>query len=94
MLNALRSFLSGSVRPLAVLPVEFTRTLYAGRSVDRFLHKLEQGNVASEMTIGLKGENLLDNDMRNHVSFRGKDETYQPGRAIRLYGGQAQLSEQ
>ena len=41
--------------------------------------------VAQEMTIGLKGENLLDDDVRNHVSFR-KDEVLQPGRTVRLYG--------
>jgi iron complex outermembrane receptor protein len=38
-----------------------------------------------EMTIGLKGENLLDDDVRNSVSFR-KDEVLQPGRTVRLYG--------
>jgi hypothetical protein len=31
------------------------------------------GSLALEMTIGLKGENLLDDDVRNHVSFK-KDE--------------------
>ena len=41
--------------------------------------------VAQEMTIGLKGENLLDDDVRNHVSFR-KEEVLQPGRTVRLYG--------
>jgi iron complex outermembrane receptor protein len=45
----------------------------------------KQGAVVPEMTIGLKGENLLDDDVRNHVSFR-KDEVLQPGRSIRLYG--------
>ena len=44
-----------------------------------------QGALVPEMTIGLKGENLLDDDVRNHVSFR-KDEVLQPGRTIRLYG--------
>jgi iron complex outermembrane recepter protein len=42
-------------------------------------------NVVPEMTIGLKGLNLLDDDVRNHVSFR-KDEVLEPGRSIRLYG--------
>jgi iron complex outermembrane receptor protein len=37
------------------------------------------------MTIGLRGENLLDDDVRNHVSFK-KDEVLQPGRTIRVYG--------
>jgi iron complex outermembrane receptor protein len=41
--------------------------------------------IAEEMTIGLKGENLLDDDVRNSVSFR-KDEVLQPGRTVRLYG--------
>jgi iron complex outermembrane receptor protein len=45
----------------------------------------KQGALVPEMTIGLKGENLLDDDVRNHVSFR-KDEVLQPGRTIRLYG--------
>lgn len=38
-----------------------------------------------EMTIGLRGENLLDDDVRNHVSFQ-KDSVLQPGRSVRLYG--------
>jgi iron complex outermembrane receptor protein len=37
------------------------------------------------MTIGLKGDNLLDDDVRHHVSFK-KDEVLLPGRTIRLYG--------
>jgi iron complex outermembrane recepter protein len=45
----------------------------------------KQGSVVPEMTVGLKGENLLDDDVHNHVSFR-KDEVLQPGRTIRLYG--------
>ena len=43
------------------------------------------GAFAPEMTIGLRGENLLDDDVRNHVSFK-KDEVLEPGRTIRLYG--------
>jgi iron complex outermembrane receptor protein len=44
-----------------------------------------QAGPAPEMTIGLRGENLLDDDVRNHVSFK-KDEVLEPGRTIRLYG--------
>ena len=44
-----------------------------------------QGGVLPEMTVGLKGLNLLDDDVRNHVSFK-KDEVLEPGRTIRLYG--------
>jgi iron complex outermembrane recepter protein len=43
------------------------------------------GGIATQMTIGLKGENLLDEEIRNHVSFK-KDEVLQPGRTVRLYG--------
>jgi iron complex outermembrane receptor protein len=42
-------------------------------------------SVVPEMTIGLRGENLLDDDVRNSVSFK-KDEVLQPGRNVRLYG--------
>jgi iron complex outermembrane receptor protein len=45
----------------------------------------QDGRISTSMTIGLKGENLLDQDVRNHVSFK-KDEVLQPGRTIRLYG--------
>jgi iron complex outermembrane receptor protein len=45
----------------------------------------ETDSLASRMTIGLKGENLLDDDVRNHVSFK-KDEVLQPGRTIRVFG--------
>jgi iron complex outermembrane receptor protein len=44
-----------------------------------------QGALVPEMTIGLKGENLLDDDVRNHVSFK-KDDVLLPGQTIRLYG--------
>ena len=45
----------------------------------------DDGSFGSATTIGLKGENLLDDDIRNHVSFK-KDEVLQPGRTIRLFG--------
>jgi len=38
-----------------------------------------------EMIIGLKGENLLNDDIRNSVSFK-KDEVLQPGISVRLFG--------
>ena len=37
-----------------------------------------------EITIGLVGDNLLNDDVRNHVSFR-KDEVLQPGRGVKLF---------
>ena len=43
------------------------------------------GAVTPELTIGLKGENLLDDDVRNHVSFK-KEEVLEPGARVRLFG--------
>jgi iron complex outermembrane receptor protein len=45
----------------------------------------ELGPISSQMTIGLRAENLLDEEVGNHVSFK-KDEVLQPGRTFRLYG--------
>ncbi|WP_375457795.1 TonB-dependent receptor domain-containing protein [uncultured Enterovirga sp.] len=38
----------------------------------------------SELTIGLRGDNLLDDDIRNSASFK-KDEILLPGRSARLF---------
>lgn len=45
----------------------------------------QSGVVVPELTVGLKGENLLDDDVRNHVSFK-KDEVLEPGARVRLFG--------
>jgi len=37
-----------------------------------------------EITFGVVGNNLLDDDIHNHVSFR-KDEVLMPGRSVRLF---------
>ncbi len=38
-----------------------------------------------EVTVGLKGDNLLNDDVRNAVSFK-KDEVLEPGASVRLFG--------
>ena len=38
----------------------------------------------SEVTLGIRGENLLDDDIRNATSFR-KDVVLMPGRTVRLF---------
>lgn len=43
------------------------------------------GKVVPELVVGLKGENLLDDDVRNSASFK-KDEVLLPGRNVRLFG--------
>lgn len=42
------------------------------------------GDWPMTLTVGLKGENLLDADIRLHQSYK-KDEVLQPGRNIRLF---------
>ena len=39
----------------------------------------------SEMTLGVRGSNLLDDDVRFSTSFK-KDEVLQPGASVRLFG--------
>ncbi|MFA7305172.1 MAG: TonB-dependent receptor [Hyphomicrobium sp.] len=43
------------------------------------------GGIAPKLIIGLKGENLLNDDIRNSASFK-KDEVLQPGANARLFG--------
>jgi iron complex outermembrane recepter protein len=43
------------------------------------------GAVQPVFTIGIKGENLADDEVRNHSSFK-KDEVLQPGANVRLFG--------
>jgi iron complex outermembrane receptor protein len=45
----------------------------------------KQGSLVPEMTIGINGENLLDDDIRLSTSFKS-DEVLQPGRNVRLFG--------
>lgn len=40
--------------------------------------------LGTEVEIGLSGSNLLDEEIRNHVSFK-KDDVLLPGRMVRLY---------
>ena len=45
----------------------------------------ETGGMFPEFTIGIKGENLLDDDVSNHVSFK-KEDVLQPGRNVMIRG--------
>ncbi len=47
-------------------------------------HKFSTAGVPVTLTVGLKGENLLNADIRLHQSYK-KDEVLQPGRNIRLF---------
>lgn len=50
-----------------------------------YTQRLANSTYVPEFTIGLKGENLLNEDVRNHVSFK-KDEVLLPGANVRLFG--------
>ena len=41
-------------------------------------------SAARELTLGVVGNNLLNDDIRNHVSFK-KDEVLMPGRSVRFF---------
>lgn len=45
---------------------------------------LPNGDWPVTLTVGVKGENLLDDDIRLHQSYK-KDEVLQPGRNVRLF---------
>ena len=45
---------------------------------------LRPGSGAHSLTFGLVGTNLLNEDIRNHVSFK-KDEVLMPGRGVRFF---------
>ena len=42
------------------------------------------GKLAKEITVGIVGSNLLNDDIRNHVSYT-KDEVLMPGRGVRAF---------
>ncbi len=50
-----------------------------------YTQRLPGNTYVPELTIGLKGSNLLDDDVRNHVSFK-KGEVLLPGANVRLFG--------
>jgi iron complex outermembrane receptor protein len=42
--------------------------------------------TASQVTIGVKGENLADEEVLNHTSFKRREEVLQPGASVRAFG--------
>jgi iron complex outermembrane receptor protein len=38
------------------------------------------------MTIGLSGENLADDEVLNHASFKRSENVLLPGASVRLFG--------
>lgn len=44
------------------------------------------GAEGPEMTIGIKGENLADDEVLNHASFKRREEVLLPGASVRVFG--------
>ncbi|MDX2259294.1 MAG: TonB-dependent receptor [Hyphomicrobiaceae bacterium] len=44
------------------------------------------GGIGQELTIGLKGENLADDEVLNHASFKRREDVLLPGASVRLFG--------
>ena len=42
--------------------------------------------TASQVTVGIKGENLADDEVLNHTSFNRREEVLQPGASVRAFG--------
>ena len=42
--------------------------------------------LGPSMTIGVKGENLADDEVLNHASFKRREEVLQPGANVRVFG--------
>ncbi len=50
------------------------------------VRSMESSAGIREMTIGVKGENLADDEVLNHASFKRSDDVLLPGANIRLFG--------
>lgn len=44
------------------------------------------GGVPQEFTIGVRGENLADDEVLNHASFQRRQDVLLPGASVRLFG--------
>lgn len=44
------------------------------------------GSVPQEFTIGVRGENLADDEVLNHASFQRRQDVLLPGASVRLFG--------
>jgi iron complex outermembrane receptor protein len=42
--------------------------------------------TASQVTIGIKGENLADEEVLDHTSFKRREDVLQPGASVRAFG--------
>ena len=69
--------------PRSIRPTPGYNLLNAELSYTTKLDRLSR--LTPEITVGIRGENLLNDDIRNSVSYK-KDEVLQPGANVRLFG--------
>ena len=46
----------------------------------------DTGGVIPEFTLGIKGENLADEEILNHTSFKRREDVLLPGASVRVFG--------
>jgi iron complex outermembrane recepter protein len=81
--NLLHAFPQNDIAVVAETPTAGYTLLKAELSYTKKLRRPVVG-PPQEMTIGVSGNNLLNEDIRNHVSYT-KDEVLMPGRSVRVF---------
>jgi iron complex outermembrane recepter protein len=79
----LHAFAQNDIPPVGETPTPGYDDLRAEVSYTRKIAKPSRNDL-SEMTFGLTGTNLLNQDIRNSVSYT-KDQVLLPGAAVRLF---------
>lgn len=51
-----------------------------------YTSRLAAGRDGPELTIGIRGENLADDEVLNHASFKRREGVLEPGANVRLFG--------
>ena len=81
--NLLHAFAHNDIAPIAETPTPGYNNLKAEISYRWKARRLTADNL-SEWTVGIVGNNLLNEDIRNHVSYT-KDEALMPGIGVRVF---------
>jgi iron complex outermembrane receptor protein len=80
--SLLHAFAQDDIAPVGETPTAGYNLLRAELSHTRRLTRNDWG--LREVTIGLLGNNLLNEDIRNSVSFK-KDQVLMPGAGVRVF---------
>jgi iron complex outermembrane receptor protein len=82
-IKLIHAFAQNDIAPIAETATPGYNDLRAEVSYNWKLAKLQVGEL-SEMTLGIVGANLLNQDIRNSVSY-SKDEVLMPGAGVRVF---------